>query len=52
MAYPVDEIIPINLILTSAGLGYANFSSAFIFADADDLAGSVPRHASHRGKSR
>ena len=25
MAYPVDEIIPINLILTSAGLGYANF---------------------------
>ncbi|HCR2977789.1 TPA: DUF3383 family protein [Serratia marcescens] len=42
MAYPVDEIIPINLILTSAGLGYANFSSAFIFADADDLAGSVP----------
>ncbi len=42
MAYPVDEIIPINLILTSAGLGYANFSSAFIFADVDDLAGSVP----------
>lgn len=39
MAYPVDEIIPINLILTSAGLGYANFSSAFVFADESDLAG-------------
>ncbi len=39
MAYPVDDIIPINLILTSAGLGYANFSSAFIFADKADLAG-------------
>lgn len=37
MAYPVDEIIPINVILTASGLGYANFSSAYIFADSDDV---------------
>src|SRR5690625_3968881 len=37
MAYPVDNIIPINLILTPSGLGYANFSSAFAFAQADEL---------------
>lgn len=37
MAYPVDNIIPVNLILTPGGLGYADFSSAFVFADAADL---------------
>jgi hypothetical protein len=37
MAYSVDNIIPINIILTAAGLGYADFSSAFVFADAADL---------------
>ncbi|MFC0227406.1 DUF3383 family protein [Serratia aquatilis] len=49
MAYPVDDIIPINLILTSAGLGYANFSSAFIFADASDLASGSPE--TEKGKT-
>lgn len=37
MAYPVDQIIPINLMLTPSGLGTANFSSAFVFATAEDL---------------
>ncbi|CPR20622.1 DUF3383 family protein [Brenneria goodwinii] len=37
MAYPVDNIIPVNLLLTPAGLGYADFSSALVFADAADL---------------
>ncbi|ELI7925039.1 hypothetical protein RSE70_004377, partial [Yersinia enterocolitica] len=37
MAYPVDNIIPVNLILTAAGLGYGDFSSALTFADPSDL---------------
>jgi hypothetical protein len=37
MAYDVDNIIPINLILTPSGLGFADFSTAFIFATDDDL---------------
>ncbi|TNV22830.1 DUF3383 domain-containing protein [Buttiauxella sp. B2] len=37
MAYSVDNIIPVNIILTATGLGYADFSSAFVFADAADL---------------
>ncbi|QJT80435.1 DUF3383 family protein [Kosakonia sp. MUSA4] len=37
MAYSVDNIIPINLLLSPAGLGYADFSSALVFADAADL---------------
>lgn len=41
MAYPVDQIIPINLILTPSGLGTANFSSAFAFATATDLRSGV-----------
>lgn len=41
MAYPVDEIIPVNVFLTPSGLGYANFSSAFAFADQADLAAGV-----------
>ncbi|EHD21780.1 MULTISPECIES: DUF3383 family protein [Brenneria] len=41
MAYPVDNIIPVNLLLTPAGLGYADFSSALVFADAADLAQGV-----------
>ncbi|WP_252318099.1 DUF3383 family protein [Candidatus Symbiopectobacterium endolongispinus] len=41
MAYPVDNIIPINLLLKPAGLGYADFSSAIVFADAADLVAGV-----------
>ena len=41
MAYPVDNIIPVNLLLTPAGLGYADFSSAIVFADAADLVTGV-----------
>lgn len=37
MSYPVDNIIPVNIILTAAGLGYANFSSAVALADLEDL---------------
>lgn len=41
MAYPVDSIIPVNVIISPSGLGYANFSSAFVFADSGDLAASI-----------
>lgn len=41
MAYSVDNIIPINLILTPSGLGYANFSSAFAFGTQAELAAGV-----------
>ncbi|MEI7341208.1 DUF3383 family protein [Pectobacterium brasiliense] len=41
MAYPVDNIIPVNVLLTPAGLGYADFSSAIVFADAADLVDGV-----------
>jgi hypothetical protein len=41
MAYPVESIIPVNVIISPSGLGYANFSSAFIFADSTDLAAGV-----------
>lgn len=41
MAYPVDNIIPVNVIISPSGLGYANFSSAFVFADQADLAADV-----------
>ncbi|QXF34272.1 hypothetical protein CE143_14775 [Photorhabdus luminescens] len=41
MSYSVDNIIPVNLLLTPAGLGYADFSSAMIFADATDLVDKV-----------
>lgn len=37
MAYSVDNIIPVNVIIGAAGLGYADFTSAFVFADASDL---------------
>lgn len=36
MAYSVSNIIPLNLILTPTGLGVADFSSAFAFADSTD----------------
>lgn len=39
MGYSVDNIIPVNFILTAAGLGYANFTSAFAFADESDTVG-------------
>lgn len=41
MAYPVDQIIPVNVLISPSGLGYANFSSAFAFADQADLAALV-----------
>jgi hypothetical protein len=41
MAYPVDRIIPVNVLISPSGLGYANFSSAFVFADQADLAAAV-----------
>lgn len=37
MAYSVDNIIPVNVIIGAAGLGYADFTTAFVFADASDL---------------
>lgn len=39
MGYSVDNIIPVNFILTASGLGYADFTSAFAFAEASDLDG-------------
>ena len=41
MAYPVDNIIPVNILITPAGIGYANFSTAFIIARQADLEGGV-----------
>lgn len=41
MAYSVDNIIPINVILTASGLGYADFTTAFVFADTTDLVPGV-----------
>lgn len=37
MAYPVDNILNVNLLLTPAGIGYANFSTAFAIARQSDL---------------
>lgn len=44
MAYPVDNILNVNLLLTPAGIGYANFASGFIIARDADLitTGSIP----------
>ena len=44
MAYSVDNIIPINILITPAGIGYANFSTAFIIGRDADLKtpGSIP----------
>ncbi|MHA7916000.1 DUF3383 family protein [Alloalcanivorax xenomutans] len=41
MAYDVNNIIPIILNITPAGLGYANFASGLIFARPGDLASGV-----------
>ncbi|BBE78626.1 DUF3383 family protein [Phytobacter diazotrophicus] len=41
MTYSVDNIIPVNLYLTAAGLGYGDFSSALIFAGSTDLKSGV-----------
>lgn len=40
MAYSVTNIIPVNILLTPAGLSYANFSSAFAYAVDADLKAS------------
>lgn len=37
MAYSVDNILNVNLLLTPAGISYANFSSGFIIARDADL---------------
>lgn len=37
MAYPVDNILNVNLLLTPAGIGYANFATGFIIARQSDL---------------
>ena len=41
MAYSVDNIIPVDIILTPAGLGFASFTTAFVFARQDDLKSGV-----------
>lgn len=41
MAYSVDEIFNVNLLLTPSGLGYANFATAFAIARQADLAEGV-----------
>jgi hypothetical protein len=37
MAYPVDNILNVNLLLTPGGLGFANFATAFVIARDADL---------------
>lgn len=36
-AYSVDNIIPVSTTISTAGLGYANFASAFLFAPETEL---------------
>lgn len=40
MAYSVNQIIPVSILLTPAGLSFANFSSAFAFGVDADLQSS------------
>ncbi|EMQ9923684.1 DUF3383 family protein [Enterobacter hormaechei] len=42
MAYSVENIIPVNVIIGAAGLGYADFTTAFVFADTSDLPKDEP----------
>lgn len=43
MSYPADRIIQVNARISPAGLGFANFASATIFADSADVtAGTHP----------
>lgn len=37
MSYPADRIIQVNARISPAGLGFANFGSITIFADADEV---------------
>lgn len=37
MSYPADRIIQVNARISPAGLGFANFASATIFADASEV---------------
>lgn len=46
MAYSVDNIIRVNLILTASGLGYADFTTGFVFADPTDLASAAVKSRS------
>src|SRR5699024_618524 len=41
MSYPADRIIQVNARISPAGLGFANFASATIFAAAADVTGSL-----------
>lgn len=41
MAYSVDNIITVNINLTPAGLGFANFATIFAFARQDMLQGTA-----------
>lgn len=45
MAYSVDNIIPVNVIIGAAGLGYADFATAFVFAAPSDLEAAEPDNA-------
>src|SRR5690606_41040391 len=45
MAMPADRIIRVNARISPAGLGFANFASATIFAAAADVtAGTLPKN--------
>lgn len=46
MSYPADRIIQVNARISPAGLGFANFASAAIFASAADVA--APLNANTR----
>jgi len=44
MSYPATRIIQINTRISPAGLGYANFGSATIFAAAADVTGTLTKN--------
>lgn len=39
MAFSAEQIIPVNVMISPQGLGYANFGSAMLFIDSTELGG-------------
>lgn len=42
MSYPADRIITVNARISPAGLGFANFASATVFADSSEIGALTP----------
>jgi hypothetical protein len=48
MAYPAEEIININVLINSAGLGTSNFGAGMVFADFDSSSDATFAEGSYR----